>query len=159
MKTGKFIVSFACIAALVVSLSGCFSLSAKITVDPDLPIESSAMVMIPSVIHVKEYNGINVKELWYPKNEFRDITVIMPAGETHLLFDMYAGFVWGNTTYNFKPKDVVLKYNFEAGKEYTIGVTLSDKKVVVLAIWDGFYPNELPRGDDLIVKSWELGRF
>jgi hypothetical protein len=140
-----------------------------ITIDPDLPKEKSAVVVFHSSINVKEYNGINVKGEWYPKGEWRKLTATIPAGETHLLFDIHASFDRGNTTYSFRPKDLELKFDFEAGREYTMSIYASKnegnflfpKQKVVLAIWDKIYSDANPgnKEGDHVIKSWELGEF
>jgi hypothetical protein len=173
MKTEKFMVGFAFIVLLAVSLTGCFSLFGTrpgvTTIDPNLPIEQSAVVAFQSSMHIKEYNGISTEKEWYPKDRLRKMTVTMPAGETHLLFDLYTSFSRGNTTYTFRPKDLELKFDFEAGKKYTVGVYASQnegnflfpKQKVVLAIWDKIYSDANPgnRQGKHIVKSWEIGEF
>ena len=173
MKTGKFIVGFAFIALLAVSLTGCLSLFGPrpgvITLDPNLPIEQSAVVVFHNSIYIKEYNGIGVNDEWYPKGKWRNITATIPAGETQLLFDIWVSFSRGNTTYTFRPKDLELKFNFEAGKEYTVslyaskneGTLFAPKQKVVLAIWDKIYSDADPgnREGDHVIKSWELGEF
>ena len=141
----------------------------KITLDPGLPLEESAVVVFHSSICVKEYNGIGVENEWYPKDKLRKMTITMPAGETHLLFDIYASFDRRNTTYTFRPKDLELKFNFEAGKEYTVSIYasknegdfFSPKQKVILAIWDKIYSDANPGNteESHIVKSWELSEF
>jgi hypothetical protein len=174
MKTGKFIIGCAFITVIAISLTGCLSLlfaprPGVITIDPDLPKEKAAVVVFHSSINVKEYNGIDVKDEWYPKDKWRKVTATIPGGETHLFFDIWAGFERGNTTYTFKPKDIELKFNFEAGKEYTVSIYASKnegnflfpKQKVVLAIWDKIYSNANPGNTEgnHIIKSWELGEF
>jgi len=150
MKTGKFIFgfAFAFIVISAVSLIGCFSTPpGNITIDPNLPKEEAAVVIFHDTIYVKEYNGIDVESEWYLKDGLRRVIATIPTGETHLLFDIYASFERGNTTYTFRPKDLELKFNFEAGKEYTVslyaskneGNFLFPKQKVVLAIWDRIY--------------------
>jgi len=141
----------------------------KMTIDPDLSKAESAVVIFHNSINVKEYNGISVKDEWYPKGKWRRMTVTIPGGETHLLFDIDAGFDRGNTTYTFRPRDLELKFNFEAGKEYTVslyaskneGTLFAPKQKVVLAIWDKIYSDADPgnREGDHVIKSWELGEF
>ena len=141
----------------------------KMTIDSDLPKEKSAVVIFPSSINIKEYNGINVKDEWYPKGKWRKMTVTIPGGETHLLFDISASFDRGNTTYTFTPKDLELEFNFEAGKEYTVGLYISKnegsflfpKQKIVLAVWDKIYSDADPgnREEDHVIKSWELSEF
>lgn len=171
MKTGKFIFGFA-LVAIAVLFAGCFSIPVspgKIAVDPDLPKENAAVVIFNDTINVKEYNGIDVREEWYPKGKWRRVTATMPGGETQFLFDINANFYRGNTTYTFRPKDLELKFNFEAGKEYTValyvtkneGSFLRPKQKVVLAIWDRIYSDANPGNsqESRVVKSWELTEF
>ena len=168
MKTGKFIFGFAFIAVMAILLGGCFSLPGKVTVDPDIPIEESAVVKFYSSVYVKEYNGINVEDGWYRGDGTKNLTATIPAGETHLLFDIYASFDRRNTTYFFEPKNIELKFNFEAGKEYTVNVYASKnegslflpKQKIILAIWDRILSvDDGTSKEDGIVKAWELGEF
>ena len=141
----------------------------KITLDSDIPTEESAVVLFNNSIYVKEYNGIDVEKEWYPKGNYRYMTVTMPAGETHLLFDISVSFRRGNTYYTFDPKNLELKYDFAPGKEYTVslyaskneGGLFNPKQKVVLAIWDKIYSNADPGNNegDHIIKSWELAEF
>jgi hypothetical protein len=141
----------------------------KTTIDPDIPPEKAAVVVFNSAVNIKEYNGINIEKEWYPKDKLRKMTATMPAGDTHLLFDLYASFERGNTTYTFRPRDLELKFNFEAEKEYTVsvyasrneGTLFNPKQKIVLAIWDKIYTDANPGNNegDHIVKSWELGEF
>ena len=141
----------------------------KTTIDPDMPLEEAAVVVFHNSVNIKEYNGINIEKEWYPKDKLRKMTVTMPAGETHLLFDIYASFDRGNTTYTFRPRDLELKYDFEAGKEYTVSVYASKnegnffqpKQKIFLAIWDKIYSDANPGNNEEahIVKSWELAEF
>jgi hypothetical protein len=170
MKTGKLF--FALIAFAAISLAGCFSLPVRpgnITIDPDLSKEKSTVVIFPDFFYIKEYNGIDVKNEWYPKEKLRRVTATMPAGDTHLLFDIYTSYSRGNTTYTFTPKDLELKFNFEAGKEYTVSIFASKnegsffnpKQKLVLAIWDRIYSDANPGNteESHIIKSWELVEF
>jgi hypothetical protein len=137
--------------------------------DPNLPIERAAVVIFPDFIQVKEYNGINVKDEWYPREKLRRVTSTLPAGEAHLLFDVYLSYSRGNTTYTFRPKDLELKFDFEAGKEYTVSIYVSKnegnffipKQRIFLAVWDKLYSDANPGNNqaDHIIKSWELGEF
>jgi len=173
MKTGKLIFGFACIAFVAVSLTGCFSLfgprPGKVAFDPSLPKEETAVIIFPEFIHVKEYNGIDIENEWYPKKKPRKVTATIPAGETHLLFDVNAGFSRGNTTYTFRSKDLELKFNFQAEEGYTVsmyaskneGGFFSPKQKVILAIWDRIYSDANPGNteENHILRSWELGEF
>jgi len=170
MSAGKMtLLGVICVIAAV-SLTGCFSLfgakPGNITIDPDLPAEKAAVVVFNSVIYVKEYNGVSVENEWYPKAILRKMTATIPGGETHLRFDIYASFDRGNTTYTFKPKDLELKFDFEAGKEYTVSVyhskdegdLLAPKEKIILAIWDRIYSDANPGNseEDHVIESWEL---
>jgi len=174
MKTEKFI--FICIVFTAVSLNGCSLLihtirhqPGEITIDTNLPAEESAVVIFSESILVKEYNGIDVKDAWYPKDRTRKMTITMPAGEAHLLFDIYASWSRGQVNYYFEPKDVELKFNFEAGKEYTVslyagkneGNFFIPKQKIIMAIWDRIYSDANPGNNEEshIIKSWELGVF
>ena len=141
----------------------------KTTIDPDLPQEETAVVVFSDSICVKEYNGINVEKEWYP-GKLRKMTVTMPAGNTHLLFDILTVFERGNNNfYTFDPRNLELNFNFEAGKEYTVsvyaskneGTLFNPKQKVVLAIWDKIYSSGNPGNNEgaHIVKSWELAEF
>lgn len=142
----------------------------KITVDPNVPAEKSAVVKFHSSLNIKEYNGIDVREEWYPKGKWRIVTATIPGGETNFLFDMHASFKRGNTIYHFRREDLGLKFNFEAGKGYTVivyakyakneGTLFSPKQIVFLAILDGDDMNfVLDVKENLIIKEWELGEF
>jgi hypothetical protein len=172
MKTGKFTFGFAFIAVMAAILSGCFSLPAKpgvITIDPNHPKEESAVLIFPDFLYIKEYNGIDVESEWYPNDKLRKVTATIPAGDTHLLFDVYMSYSRGNTTYTFRPKDMELKFNFEAGKEYTVSIYASKnignfifpKQKIILAIWDRIYSDANPGNteESHIIKSWELSEF
>jgi len=178
MKTQKFIFNLMLIVLAAVSLNACLtSMIANsilhapdsITMDPDLPRDKAAVVIFGEEILVKEYNGIEVKSTWYPKDRTRIMTVTMPAGDAHLLFDIHGAWSRGNTTYRFTPKDMELKYNFEAGKEYTVGMYLGrnegnfliPRQKIYLAIWNRLYTDANPGyyGEENILKSWELGEF
>ena len=174
MKTGKFIFGLVFITVMAISLTGCLSLlfaprPGVVTMDPNLPKEKAAVVVFHSSIKVKEYNGIDVKGNWYPKDEWRKITATIPGGETHLLFDIWGVFDRGNITYTFEPKDLELKFDFEAGKEYTVSIYASKnegsfvfpRQKVFLAIWDRIYSDANPGNthEDSIIKSWEFGEF
>jgi len=141
----------------------------KITMDPNLVKEESAVVIFPEFLYVKEYNGIGVESEWYPKGKWRRLTATLPGGEAHLLFDVGMSYSRGNTIYTFSPKDLELKFNFEAGKEYTVGLYLSKnegnflfpRQRIFLAVWDRIYSDADPgnSAEDHVIKSWELGEF
>jgi len=176
MKMGKKRLTLHWITLMIIVLFAFLAISSatnappgKITLDSDLPTEESAVVVFHRSIYVREYNGIDVEKEWYPKGDLRRMTVTMPAGDTHLIFDLYASFGRGNTTYTFRPKDLELKYDFAPGKEYTVslyaskneGGLFTPKQKVVLAIWDKIYSDADPGNNEgtHILKSWELAEF
>jgi len=168
MKHGLSLFAIAVFAFLAIS-SATAPAPGVASIDPDISPERAAIVVFSHAIKVKEYNGIDVKEEWYPEGKSRKMTVTMPGGETYLLFDIWASFDRGNTTYTFNPKDMEMKFDFEAGKEYTVslyaskneGNFLFPKQRIVLAIWDKIYSDANPgnREEAHVIKSWELAEF
>jgi len=175
MKTRK-IIFILMLAVFMVSLSSCSLIihairhpAGKLAMDPDLSADQTAVVIFGEPLFIKEYNGIDVKSKWYPKDRTRKMTITLPAGEAHLLFDIYAAWDRGNTTYHFRPKDVELKFNFEAGKQYTValyagkneGNFFFPRQKIYLAVWNRIYSDADPgnREENNILKSWELGEF
>jgi len=170
MKTGKFIVGCAFVVFMAVVLSGCALITTavrstprNITVDPDIPAEEAAVVKIDYNIAVKEYNGINIEKVWYPNDDLKAINAAMPGGETHLLFDIYKTFDSLNESYSFRARDIELKYNFEAGKKYRLGLytvdtgtLLNPKRKIFLAVWDSDAASGSGESDNALLKSWEL---
>jgi len=171
VKTGKFLVDCAFIAFLAVSLSGCSLMVSAvreavrntphdITGDPDLPVEATAVVRINYEIHVKEYNGINVQDVWYSDKSVKTINAPIPGGETRLVFDIDKVFERRNSTYTFNRKNIELKYNFEAGKKYMVGIYSEDignfftsRRKVFLGIWDDDPASESYK---TLLRFWEI---
>ena len=170
MKAGKFIVGCAFVVFMTVSLSSCAliitavrSTPRNITVDPNIPVEEAAVVKIDYNIAVREYNGIDIEKAWYPKDDLKAINAAIPPGETHLLFDIYKVFNRGNSSFSFTAKDIELKYDFEAGKKYRLGLYTEDignfiypRRKIFLAIWDGDAASGSGESNNAILKSWEL---
>ena len=155
---------------ITILICGCFSTPAgKINFDPNLPSEETAYIVISQAIFVKEYNGINVQDTWYKNDKLRVNRVTLPAGEANLLFNIRAAFGRGNITYTLRIEDIQFKHNFEAGKEYTIGVYagpntggfFSPKQKVYLAIWDRSISGGNPGNNygSSIIRSWEISEF
>jgi len=170
MKKIRFIFILTFAAFTAVSFSSCFSTPpGKLAIDPDLPADKTSVVIFNESLFIKEYNGIDVKSKWYAKDRIRKMTVTLPEGEAHLLFDIYAAWNRGNTIYHFRPKDLELKFNFEAEKEYTValyagkneGNFLFPRQKIYLAIWNRIYSDANPgnREENNIIKSWEIGEF
>lgn len=166
MKKAIFRGIIVCFTALIVS--GCFSTPAgKIVYDPELSAENTTYVVFCGTIFVQEYNGINVSDTWYPRGKLRVNRVTLPAGDTTVGINIRGEFSRGNTIYTIRIDDVQLKYDFEQGKEYTIGLYIAEntgnflfpKNKIMLAIWGKAFPDGSPgrTKPDLILKSWELG--
>jgi hypothetical protein len=172
MKKGKKVFILTFVVLITVLFNGCLisqvvrNMPRNVTIDPDLPVEEAAAVRVDSTIFVKEYNGINVKDSWYTKDKLKAINAVMPAGDTHFLFDLNVVFSRSNATYTLKGSDLELKFNFEAGKKYRIGVFaesvgtfFSPRRKVFLAIWDNASvskPGESAEVERELIKSWEL---
>ena len=170
MKTKRNIVNLTLVTCIVVLFaSGCFTIPGKVVIDPDLPKENTALVIISEAIRVIEYNGIDVTKTWYSNNNPRVNKVTLPAGEATLFFNIRAVFARGNTEMTINLENLETTYDFEAGKDYTIGVYASQnigtffnpKQTLILAIWDKAISNANPGNtqNDRILKSWELGEF
>jgi hypothetical protein len=135
-----------------------------IVYDETVPAEQSALIVFSDTIHVLEYNGIAVEEAWYPNEKYRINKVTLPAGETSIRFNLRASISQGNYITNISADDIELRFNFEAGKEYT--VALYSKSLGFLkgteygvAVWGYASQTATPGGADAdkIIKSWKLG--
>jgi hypothetical protein len=152
-------------AALLVS--GCASIigqlsAAKFAVDDSLSPEESAVVVFDSPIHVREYNGVDVENTWYSKGKYRINTVTLPAGETSVLFDYSISIDWGNSITTITGEDIELRFNFEAGKEYTVAAYITKKGFLLtkaeygVAVWNHATTGS-PGSVENSIKSWKLG--
>ena len=169
MRTRKINYGLLFVTVVIALLAtGCFSIPHKLVFDPDLPKEETALVMISNTIIVNEYNGVDVRKAWYPANRARIYKATLPAGESSIHFDISATFSRGNRYITVNREKIELTYNFEAGKEYTIGVYGSKNKgnifipknTLILAIWGQAFSNANPgRNRESELKSWELGDF
>lgn len=139
-----------------------------INMAPELPEEQTAVVTISEVIEVYAYNGIDVSKTWHPKRKNRVVKAVLPSGETALSLNLHAEFTVGNTIYISDIEDVEVRYNFEAGKEYTIGMYakrtedsnfLFPRYKILLVIWGKTFPGGAPISnfEDSLLRSWELG--
>ena len=167
MKTGKIIIGCAFLVFMSVSLSSCSMIiravrnkPRNVMVAPDMPIVDTAVIKIDYYIFVKEYNGINVESEWYSNDRLKTISATIPAGETHLLFDIYMVFTRNQATYSFRPKDIELKYDFEPGRKYRVGMFTENignfifpRRKIFLAIWD---MEPAPGSGKEPLRSWEL---
>ena len=170
MKTKNWLFSFAFLFCIVFLLgTSCITIPGKVVVDPELPQENSTLVMMSSAINVITYNGIDVSKTWYSNNKPRVNKVTLPAGETTLFFNLRAVFGRGNINMIINIENIEVRYNFEAGKEYTLGVYASNnigtlfnpRQKLFLAIWNKAFSDANPGGshNDKILRSWELGEF
>jgi hypothetical protein len=169
-KAKKYAAAAAVCAALLVfgcgTIAGSIAKQASagtVVYDDSLPAEASTLVVIGDAIHVLEYNGIAVEEAWYPNGKYRINKVTLPAGETSLLFNYDSTIKRGDYTYTLRGKSIELRFNFEAGKEYTVDMyaKFSSSSEYGVAIWDFVSKSgTLGGGDDSrIIKSWKLGAF
>jgi hypothetical protein len=165
----------AAVLCAVLLVSGCTTIArrlsaGKITYDDSLAPEESVLVVFAYPIHVLSYNGISVEEAWYPNGKYRINRVTLPAGEMSVNFDLK--HVIGNNYYTrtFQGEDIELRFNFEAGKEYTVapytkveGLFGFVKGEFGVAVWNfaSSYsePGDVDRDSDKVLKSWKLGEF
>ncbi|GMO39718.1 MAG: hypothetical protein Pg6C_00340 [Treponemataceae bacterium] len=118
MKTSLVLMS-----ALAAFLVSCATTAVNTPVfDGRITAENGATVYFGKGVNVLSVNGIDVNEAWYGKTYWSDESarVILPAGKTAIVFDLY--FVEGvkNNSKTFSAKSMELHLNFEAGKEYTV---------------------------------------
>ncbi|MCL2800896.1 MAG: hypothetical protein FWD28_03975 [Treponema sp.] len=171
----KAIVSFLSIIVLFVVFAGCGSFKTRVF-DPNLTPDQAASVAFHEAIFIKEYNGINVESLLYkpysetnPKLRPDGIRVLFPPGEALLLFDLDLWIPWGNSAYIFRRDDVIVRYNFEAGKEYTFTfhhrrdenavTSRRNRWILSMEVWEGIITKR-PQGDESrLLNSWDIGEF
>lgn len=137
-----------------------------IVYDQSLPPEESTLVVFGDTIYVLEYNGITVKEVWYPTGKYRINKVTLPAGETSVLFNYSTAIRQGDYIYRVRGEGIELRFNFEAGKEYTVDMYTKSLGLFAgseygVAIWDFVSKSGTLGGGDAsrIIKSWKLGEF
>jgi len=148
----------------VLLLFGCGTPPGKVTYDPDLPKEKTTLVVFADSIQVQQYNGIDVKESWYPNGKWRKNTVTLPGGPAVIVFNCWFSVSQGNTIWTFKQEELELRYDFEAGKEYTFspysektGFLGLGKIKIGVAIWDYAATGNVSGQKSKAVKFWELG--
>ena len=141
------------------------NITGNIVLDPDMPAEQTAKVRFQRSIYVTHYNGIDVEDAWYPRGYLKANTVTLPAGETTLNFDIAYSFSYFKINYSLDVNDIELRYNFEPGKEYTVGNYVSEnlgnffipKFKVYVGIWDQIYPADTRPEKNKAIRSWEIG--
>ena len=144
---------------------GCSTPPGKLSFDSDLPPEKTTEVVFADTIVVRQYNGIDVFETWYPKGRYRKNTVTLPAGNTTITFDINAYISVGNVTTHVTAKNVSLNFDFDAGKSYSIAMYSEGmgaqtfflgRKKFGIAIWDNATKHYYNVEKSL--KNWELGQ-
>jgi hypothetical protein len=169
MEMVKKYVLLAAVLCAALLASGCSSIArqasaGKIVYDESLPPEQTALVVFSDTIHVIEYNGIAVKDSWYPKGKYRINKVTLPAGETAILFNLRFTIEYARSSTTVSMEDIELRFDFEAGKEYTVAVYTKSLGFFKgteygVAVWDYASQTASPGGadEDKIIKSWKLG--
>ncbi|QQO09968.1 hypothetical protein [Breznakiella homolactica] len=107
---------------LLLAMSSCTA-TPKVfyTFDDALPQSETTSLVLPLTdISVTSYNGITVD--WSTglslMGKFGEI--VIPAGETHITFDLHYMRSGGYISTSILGGDLELQYNFEAGKKYFI---------------------------------------
>jgi hypothetical protein len=161
--TMKKFITFTMVIFAALAVCACSTPSGKIVYDPALPAEKTTLVVFDSSIYILAYNGIDVSSTWYPNDKLRTNKITLPAGDTSIRFNLRAYFSppMSNITYNVRMEDVELRYNFEAGKEYTFTFYYKSqgflkKYDVGVAIWD-YASLTGSGGQGNMLKSWKLG--
>ncbi|MDR1507794.1 MAG: hypothetical protein LBI67_11900 [Treponema sp.] len=162
-----------CAATVVLStallVSSCSSIARQIPADTivfdeSLPPGQTALVIFGDTIHVLEYNSIDVEEAWYPGGKDRINKVVLPAGETLIRFNARVTVRKINYSNTFNEDGIQMRFNFEAGKEYTIAFYSKSEGYNTnteygIAIWDYSVPTANSRDADegKMIKNWKLG--
>jgi hypothetical protein len=156
-----------CTALLV---PGCGSIAramraGTVVYDDSLSAEKTTLVVFTEPIHIREYNGTAVEETWYPEDKWRLNRVTLPAGEASILFDLGLLVDHGNYATRVNAKDIELRFNFEAGKEYTVGAYTKTTNWFLgkfefgIAIYDkaASANGSVGLSVDQAIKTWKLG--
>jgi hypothetical protein len=160
-----FLTVIVSVALLFLSCSSMFKAmaTAKITHDPDLPKEQTALVIFNSNIRVQQYNGIDVKDAWYPKGK-DIIKVTLPAGSAAVTLNYSIYFTEGDRITEIKRNNLEMRFDFEAGKEYAVGaygLRGESKGFLKGYNWTygiGVWSKTSDVGSrDKAIKYWELG--
>jgi hypothetical protein len=168
MVVKKYAVLTAILSAVLL-VSGCSSLvrqlsKGTIVYDESLSPEQSTLIVLDDTIYVLEYNGISVEDAWYPNGKHRINRVTLPAGETTLLFNFRGVIAQSNRTVSIAADDIELRFNFEAGQKYNIGLYTKSlgffkNTEYGVAIW-GYAPSSASPGaadEEKMLKSWKFG--
>jgi len=180
MTKEKITFGMAFIVVLTVLFSSCGTTSRYLYFNSELPEEETAVLLIRNNILIKEFNGIPVK--WGAADhltvEERNYIVI-PGGEAKILFDVFYILTRGqNSIVYFSQKDMLMNFNFEAGKEYTLafwtvneGNIFIPKLTLYMGVFNGYLlPEEVENPEyqgekrtnynsDTLIKSWVLTKY
>jgi hypothetical protein len=134
----------------VVLLSSCLFIpkAYKTFLDTNASAEETATVIFDGDFWIRTYNGTGI---YTSKN------IVLPAGNTNFLFNLY--FTFGNqystTTYKFE--DIELHHFFEQGKKYKIKATSKS-----LGLFKGteFYIElfDITKSSSVKLKEWMVGK-
>ena len=152
------------VSALFVSLllMGCKS-TGRINLGPDLPREETTRITFSEVLVVQEINDIRVYNEFYPRERSRENVVTLPAGEITMLFNLRAYVRRGqNLVVRVFDDDLVVIYNFEPGKRYSIGLYVESLGAAGFFLGHfkysiGIWENANMRGRP--ARTWELGEW
>jgi len=153
------------ITILIFLFSGCFSVPmTQIVVDKEKPQEETAVILVRSSITITNFNGKDVKDEWYPKDKRKFLKLTIPAGETNFVYNMFCQMSNGQVTTTISGNNIKFSFNFEAGKEYTVGHYAKSKKTgffsnvneLYIAVWDRLYTEELvlKSREDRVIRQW-----
>jgi hypothetical protein len=126
MKRIVLVLGVICVMLVLCSCLTVPMMIPPIIYDESVPLEQSCRILFSS-IEITAYNGIPVP---YSKGNYstylRNVTVsewthiVLPAGEIEFTGDIILSNTIKNTRTYYVIPDVVLKYRFEPGKNYTI---------------------------------------
>jgi hypothetical protein len=93
--------------------------------DDTLPEEQMATVWhVDAQSKVVAYNGVDIGDVW--------ICSKIPAGDSEFVMDIIAG-----TGIRYIADNVIYRYNFQAGKVYTVDFAINDEGDWGMNIYDG----------------------
>ena len=145
---------------LILLLSGCASTAKPAyAYDSGLPEEESAVLLINKGLRIKEINCITVD---LNPNFRRHTTILIPAGEAQLIFDLsYQVNLSQTFSVHFRNKDIKFNYNFDPGKEYLLNFSVqspggffSARTILIMGLYEGLKANR-----DKLIESWEVGEY
>ena len=148
----------------IFAFTGCLSApTSQIIVDDNIPQRDTAIIMVGHNIKITNFNGIYVEDEWYPNNRRSNLRLTIPAGETHFIYNMNWQISTGQVNSWLEGNDLEFFFNFEVGKEYTVGfyeksvgTTLNRRFELYLVVWDRLFPNAQPdrSHENNIIQQW-----